>query len=124
MHRAAIALLMAAARRLPEGHDFVREDRWTTWGPLLLLGKDVAGATLELWYKNHIEANYVIEGTGELTNLETGEVYPVGPGFMYTLDQHDRHRMHTHTAMRIICVFNPAVVGIEKHDADGSYPLL
>lgn len=42
----AFALLMAAARRIPEGHDFVRDDRWVTWGPLLLLGKDIAGATL------------------------------------------------------------------------------
>ncbi|CAN5588523.1 D-glycerate dehydrogenase [soil metagenome] len=42
----AFALLMAAARRLPEGHDFVRQDRWQTWGPMHLLGKDVHGATL------------------------------------------------------------------------------
>jgi lactate dehydrogenase-like 2-hydroxyacid dehydrogenase len=42
----AFALLMAVARRLPEGYDFVREDRWQTWGPLLLLGKDIHGATL------------------------------------------------------------------------------
>ncbi|MEX1335498.1 MAG: D-glycerate dehydrogenase [Candidatus Limnocylindrales bacterium] len=42
----AFALLMAVARRLPEGHHFVRGDRWQTWGPLLLLGKDVHGATL------------------------------------------------------------------------------
>jgi L-ectoine synthase len=83
-----------------------------------------AGATLTLWYKNHIEANYVIEGTGELTDLETGQVYPVAPGFMYTLDKHDRHQMRTHTPMRIICVFSPALLGTEKHDADGSYPLL
>jgi lactate dehydrogenase-like 2-hydroxyacid dehydrogenase len=44
----AFALLMAAARRLPEGVDYVREDRWRTWGPMLLLGKDVHGATLGL----------------------------------------------------------------------------
>lgn len=42
----AFALLMAVARRLPEGHDYVRADRWQTWGPLTLLGKDVHGATL------------------------------------------------------------------------------
>jgi glyoxylate reductase len=42
----AFALLMAAARRLPEGYDFVRAGRWKTWGPLLLLGRDVHGATL------------------------------------------------------------------------------
>lgn len=42
----AFALLMAVARRLPESFDFVREDRWQTWGPMTLLGKDVHGATL------------------------------------------------------------------------------
>jgi lactate dehydrogenase-like 2-hydroxyacid dehydrogenase len=42
----AFALLLAAARRLAEGYDLVRADRWRTWGPMLLLGKDVHGATL------------------------------------------------------------------------------
>jgi len=37
---------MAAARRLAEGHDYVRAGQWKTWGPLLLLGQDVHGATL------------------------------------------------------------------------------
>lgn len=40
------ALLMAAARRIPEGIDYVREGKWQTWGPLLLLGRDLWGATL------------------------------------------------------------------------------
>jgi glyoxylate reductase len=44
----AFALLMSAARRLPEGHDYVRDDHWQTWGPMLLLGKDIHGATLGL----------------------------------------------------------------------------
>jgi glyoxylate reductase len=42
----AFALLLAAARRLPEGDRYVRDGRWRTWGPLLLLGPDVHGATL------------------------------------------------------------------------------
>ena len=42
----AFALLMAVARRIPEGYDYVRADRWKTWGPLLLLGTDVHHATL------------------------------------------------------------------------------
>lgn len=42
----AFALLMAVARRLSEGYDHVRQDRWQTWGPMLLLGRDVHGATL------------------------------------------------------------------------------
>ena len=42
----AFALLMAAARRIDEGSRYVRADRWRTWGPLLLLGVDIHGATL------------------------------------------------------------------------------
>jgi glyoxylate reductase len=42
----AWALLMAAARRLPEGDRYVRAGHWRTWGPLLLLGPDVHGATI------------------------------------------------------------------------------
>lgn len=42
----AFALLLAAARRLVEADRFVREGRWVTWGPKLLLGRDIHGATL------------------------------------------------------------------------------
>jgi glyoxylate reductase len=42
----AWALLMAAARRLPEGDHYVRAGRWRTWGPLLLLGSDIHSSTL------------------------------------------------------------------------------
>lgn len=42
----AFALLLAAARRVVEGERFVHAGRWKTWGPSLLLGQDVCGATL------------------------------------------------------------------------------
>jgi glyoxylate reductase len=42
----AFALLMAAARRIGEGERLVRAGRWRTWGPTLLMGQDVHGATL------------------------------------------------------------------------------
>jgi lactate dehydrogenase-like 2-hydroxyacid dehydrogenase len=42
----AWALLMAAARRLVEGDRHVRDGKWKTWGPMLLMGPDVHGATL------------------------------------------------------------------------------
>lgn len=40
------ALLMAAARRVVEADSFVRAGKWLTWEPTLLLGADIAGATL------------------------------------------------------------------------------
>ncbi|HEX9070067.1 MAG TPA: D-glycerate dehydrogenase, partial [Ktedonobacterales bacterium] len=44
----AFTLLMAAARRVSEGVDYVREGKWRTWGPMLLMGQDVHHATLGL----------------------------------------------------------------------------
>ena len=42
----AFALLLAAARRIVEADAFVRDGRWATWQPQLMLGRDVHGATL------------------------------------------------------------------------------
>ena len=42
----AWALLMAAARRIVEGADYVRAGKWQTWGPTLLMGADVHHATI------------------------------------------------------------------------------
>jgi glyoxylate reductase len=37
---------MAAARRIAEGDRYVRGGRWRTWGPKVMLGRDIHGATL------------------------------------------------------------------------------
>jgi glyoxylate reductase len=42
----AFTLLMAAARRVGEAIEYVRQGRWQTWGLTLLLGQSVYGATL------------------------------------------------------------------------------
>lgn len=42
----AFTLLMSAARRVVEGADYVRAGKWKTWGPKLLTGVDIHGATL------------------------------------------------------------------------------
>ncbi len=42
----AMALLLAAARRLPESSKDAREGRWSTWSPTGWLGADLRGATL------------------------------------------------------------------------------
>ncbi|WP_447986732.1 2-hydroxyacid dehydrogenase [Nitrospira sp. Nam74] len=40
------ALLLATARRVPEGHRLVQEGAWSGWEPRQLLGTDVFGRTL------------------------------------------------------------------------------
>ena len=42
----AFCLLIAAARRVVEGHDYARAGRWRTWEPLGHLGQDLVGRTL------------------------------------------------------------------------------
>lgn len=44
----AFTLLVAAARRVVEGERYVKAGAWKTWGPTLLMGHDVHGATLGL----------------------------------------------------------------------------
>ena len=82
------------------------------------------GTSQTMEYRNHVEANLIIEGEGDLTEIATGTVHRLRPGTMYAVDEHDRHRIDARTALRIVCVFSPALVGPETHDADGSYPLL
>lgn len=81
-----------------------------------------AGVELELEYANHYEANYCISGEGEVVDVASGETHHLRPGSMYTLDQHDRHILRTKTPMTLLCVFWPALVGNESHDASGGYP--
>lgn len=42
----AFALMLSAARRIPEAERFLRAGKWVTWQPSLLLGADFAGSTL------------------------------------------------------------------------------
>ena len=78
------------------------------------------GAEMQLWYKHHDEACFVIEGEAELTERDTGAVHRIGPGSAYA-PQHDRHTIRVLAPLRLVCVFNPALTGHETHDADGSY---
>ena len=77
----------------------------------------------EIWYKNHLEAVYCIEGTGEIQE-DDGTKHNINPGTIYALDKHDKHILRAFSKMKMICVFNPALVGPEKHDEDGVYPLI
>ncbi|MED3726417.1 D-glycerate dehydrogenase [Priestia filamentosa] len=42
----AFTLLMAAGRRIVEGAYYIKEEKWKSWGPMLLTGQDIYGARL------------------------------------------------------------------------------
>jgi glyoxylate reductase len=60
----AFTLLMAGARRVVEGVDFVRAGGWQTWGLTLLLGQDIYGSTLGLVGLGRIGAAMARRGRG------------------------------------------------------------
>lgn len=80
-------------------------------------------AVLPMHYKNHLESVYCISGEGEIEDLADNRIYPIEEGTIYILDRHDRHILRAKTEMKMACVFNPALIGKETHNKDGSYDL-
>ncbi|MDQ2090216.1 ectoine synthase [Marimonas arenosa] len=82
------------------------------------------GSVQELEYRNHVESNYCIAGSGTVENVATGEVFDLRPGTLYTLDRHERHIIRAgDEGLRFVCIFTPALTGREVHDENGSYGL-
>lgn len=83
------------------------------------------GTMTHIHYQNHLEAVYCVAGNGEIEDLATGERHKIYDGVMYALNLNDDHNLYGGTEdMRLICVFNPPIVGTENHDENGVYPLL
>ena len=105
------------------GHQAYRYlNRDDDFGLTLSLPRASAGADDVLWYKNHVEANYLIEGKATVEDLTTRENWELEPGSLYVVGPRDRHRLQAKTDIRLMSIFNPALKGDEAHDADGSYP--
>ncbi len=111
----------------------VRGETWTS-RRLLLAGDGMgfsmhdtilrAGTVTRMRYANHLEAVYCVEGKGQLEDIDSGRTHAVQPGTIYALNRHDNHVLRAETQLRMICVFNPPLVGPETHDESGGYPLL
>lgn len=82
-----------------------------------------AGATLELCYQGRREYVYVLSGTADVTQAESGETISVSAGDTYVVFEGERHTLHATSELRGICCFTPPTRGDEVHDATGSYPL-
>jgi L-ectoine synthase len=81
-----------------------------------------AGAEPTYWYKHHWEANHIVSGTGDVTDLTTGQSWRLAPGVGYYVGPKDRHRVRAHTDIHLLSIFCPPLVGDERRDADGALP--
>lgn len=122
-------------RKLEDILNTERDVKTTTWASRRLLLADdkmgfsmhettiFAGTQTHIWYKNHFEAVYCVEGSGEVELIPSGEIFRIAPGTMYALNKNDRHwlRADPGADMRVVCTFNPPLVGNEVHDAEGVY---
>jgi L-ectoine synthase len=111
----------------------IKEDNWES--RRLLLKKDgmgysvhdtviKAGTETHIWYQNHLEAVYCIEGEGEVETVADGKVWPIKANEIYALDKHDEHLLRAFSDMRMVCVFDPPITGQETHNEDGVYELV
>ena len=75
----AFALMMAAARRVDEGSRYVRQGRWNTWGPMLLMGVDLHGATLGIVGFGRIGREMAKRASGFGMQVVYHDVHPATP---------------------------------------------
>lgn len=128
-HESRQAMIIRTLEEITDTEDDVRGDGWRARRHFTRrdgLGFSMsettvdAGSEMNLWYKHHQEACFVIDGEAILTERDSGATHRIGPGDAYA-PEHDRHSIRVLSPLRLVCVFNPALTGQETHDADGSY---
>lgn len=80
------------------------------------------GRSMDLWYKNHWEANLVLDGSVDVIDKTSGERHSLSFGDVYCVGPDDPHRLEVTSNVKLLAIFNPPLNGDEQHDADGAYP--
>ncbi|MBT6512199.1 MAG: cupin domain-containing protein [Rhodospirillaceae bacterium] len=80
------------------------------------------GEKIDLWYRNHCEANYLVEGSAEVWDKATDERHALTPGDMFVIGPRDKHRVSNTNGVRFLSIFNPPIKGDERYDDKGGYP--
>lgn len=118
--------MRAAGRELVAANGQARTIRMLTTADDIGFGlSDVrfsANAEATLWYKHHWEANHILSGTGQVTDLTTGESWKLQPGMAYNVGPRDRHTVRAQSDLHLISIFNPPLRGDEQHDKEGTLP--
>src|SRR5207245_6986900 len=91
----AWALLMAAARRVPEGDRFLRSSTPWIWGPMMMLGQDIHGKTLGIVGFGRIGQAVARRGKGFGMRILYHDVAPAPPDVVEELgaEQRDLDRL-------------------------------
>ena len=87
----------------------------------LHVNRGKAVPAVQLWYKNHWEANYLIAGAIKVTDMTSGQEWVLGAGDLYQVGPNDRHLYEVLEDEHHLSIFCPALQGDETHDDDGAY---
>lgn len=74
-----------------------------------------AGAELRFEYRNHRETVYCVEGDGTIQELG-GPAVELRPGSLYSAGVGDDHTITARSAMKLVCIFTPPLLGTEEAD--------
>ncbi|MFO1172145.1 MAG: ectoine synthase [Hyphomicrobiaceae bacterium] len=73
-------------------------------------------------HKHHTMASLVLEGNLEVTDKD-GKTHTLSDGDLYCVGPGETHSLHAIGDTHMISVFNPPLVGTERLDATGGYPI-
>ena len=111
--------------RFPMANDMFRSARFLTaadrMGYSYNENRVRQGIDAAIWLKHHWEANYIIAGKGEVTDLTDGRTWPLSAGVLYVVGPNDRHRLQVSEDMHYVSIFSPPLKGDERFDAEGGY---
>lgn len=111
--------------RRPLGNDAFRSARFLTaadgMGYSYNENRVKEGTDATIWLKHHWEANYIISGRGQVTDLSTEESWSLDAGVTYVVGPNDRHRLLLTEDTHYVSIFCPPLRGDETFNKDGSY---
>ena len=65
-------------------------------------------------------ANHILSGSGDVTDLGSGQCWKLESGMACNVGPADRHRVRAHADMHLVSMFCPPLMGHEQHDEDGA----
>ncbi|XP_070544314.1 uncharacterized protein [Ptychodera flava] len=123
----SLAEIIGSERNMHWGQGYSRRFLLKSDGfPISLTNTSVdSGCRAKLGYQNHLESAHYITGKVHYEWEDGAKMVEsrVGPnsGTTYNMDQHDKHIVLAKEESSCLCIFFPALTGLEKHDLSSGY---